>query len=106
GKQDIDETKLGMYLADECSVRMEEAKPPFVGKAAAIGGFKAYIDRGLRFDVKTHDTFAKGTVVLNVRNDGVLMKGKPGGDIPVVGVFVLKDGKIKEWTDYVIPKQA
>jgi limonene-1,2-epoxide hydrolase len=38
---------------------------------------------------------------MNKRNDTLKTEGKPDQVFPVVGVFLVKDGKITEWTDYL-----
>jgi limonene-1,2-epoxide hydrolase len=92
------------FFTDDCVVRTDETKPAAVGKAAATAVFEAFISRGIRFKITTHETFAKGPMVANHRNDLVVVNGKPGPDIAVVGMFIVRNGKIQEWTDYLMPK--
>ena len=47
------------------------------------------------------DTFAKGPLVVNHRIDRFISTTRPL-TWEGVGVFFLKDGKIKEWFDYTI----
>lgn len=89
------------YLADDASVRMEEDKPPVVGPTAVNAAFKAFMGHGETIDVKILSTFAEGPVVTNTRIDTLKTPGKPDQAFKVVGVFVVKKGKIKEWTDYL-----
>ncbi|MDB5393499.1 MAG: epoxide hydrolase [Rhodospirillales bacterium] len=89
------------YLADDASVRMEEDKPPVVGPAAVGAAFKTFMGHGETIDVKILSTFAEGPVVTNTRIDTLKTPGKPDQAFKVVGVFVVKKGKIKEWTDYL-----
>ena len=42
-----------------------------------------------------------GPVVMNKRIDTMKTAGKPDQVFPVVGVFIVKKGKITEWTDYL-----
>jgi limonene-1,2-epoxide hydrolase len=51
--------------------------------------------------VETLSTTAHGPVVLNKRIDTLKTLDKPDQVFPVVGVFVVKDGKITEWVDYL-----
>jgi limonene-1,2-epoxide hydrolase len=55
----------------------------------------------VRVEVTTHQTFAKGTVVLNVRTDIVKAPGRKDRIFEIVGEFTVKNGKIVEWTDHV-----
>jgi limonene-1,2-epoxide hydrolase len=89
------------FLADDASVRMEEDKPAIVGPAAVNAAFKAFMGHGETIDVKILSTFAEGPVVTNIRIDTLKTPGKPDQAFKVVGVFVVKKGKIKEWTDYL-----
>jgi len=89
------------YLADDATLRMFEDKPPVIGPAAYAAGFKSFISDGSRIRVKILQTFAKGPVVANSRVDTVVAPGKPDQVIKVAGVFVVKNGKIKEWDDYL-----
>jgi limonene-1,2-epoxide hydrolase len=89
------------YLADDASVRMVEDQPPAVGPAAVNAVFKSFMGHGETIDVKILKTFAEGPVVTNIREDTLKTPGKPDQKFKVVGVFVVKKGKIKEWTDYL-----
>jgi limonene-1,2-epoxide hydrolase len=89
------------YLADDASVRMVEDQPPVIGPAAVGAAFKGFMGHGETISVKILSTFAEGPVVTNVRVDTLKTPGKPDQAFKVVGVFVVKKGKIKEWTDYL-----
>ena len=89
------------YLADDASVRMVEDQPPVVGPAAVNAAFKGFMGHGETIDVKILKIFAEGPVVTNIREDTLKTPGKPDQKFKVVGVFVVKKGKIKEWTDYL-----
>ena len=90
---------LGAYFTDDAlyhNIPMEPVK----GKAAiqaTLGGMAAGGMRSLGWEVK-HQT-ATGNVVMNERVDSFNIGGKTVA-IPVMGVFVIQDGKIAEWRDY------
>ena len=92
------------FLAPDCMVRMVENQPAANGPPAVAAIFKSFMPNGERIGVKISQTFAKGPVVVNQRVDTLTSPGKPDQAFPVVGVFIVKDGKIKEWSDYLIPK--
>ena len=96
-----DPDKAVTYLASDSAVRMEEDKPAIIGPDAAGKAFKGFLTNGTKLDVKILKTFAQGPVVVNERVDTLTVPGQKGQSFPVVGVFVVKDGKIKEWTDYL-----
>ena len=100
-KYDADK-EYAFYLAPEASVRMEEDKPPLIGPAAVAAESKKFMAGGARIEVKIHDTFARGPVVVNARTDIIKAPGKPDQEFKVAGVFVVKKGKIAEWTDYLV----
>jgi limonene-1,2-epoxide hydrolase len=54
-----------------------------------------------RVVVITHETFAKGTLVVNSRTDIVKSPGKKDRNFEIVSHFLLKNRKIVEWTDHV-----
>jgi limonene-1,2-epoxide hydrolase len=56
---------------------------------------------GVTLTVETLETTAHGPVVMNKRIDTMKTPDKPDQVFPVVGVFVVKNGKITEWTDYL-----
>lgn len=89
------------YLAENASVRMIEDQPPVVGRAAIAAAFKSFMTPGLALTVETFETTARGPIVVNRRVDTMKTPGKPDQVFPVVGVFLVKEGKIVEWTDYL-----
>ncbi len=96
-----DPDKAVTYLAPNASVRMVEDQPPVVGREAIAAAFKSFMTPGVTLEVDTIETLATGPVVVNRRIDTMKTEGKPDQVFPVVGVFVVKDGKITEWTDYL-----
>jgi limonene-1,2-epoxide hydrolase len=96
-----DPDKSVTFLSDDASVRMEEDKPPVVGPAAVGAAFKGFMSPGTTLKVKILSTTAEGPVVMNRRIDTLTMPGKPPQSFKVVGVFIVKGGKIKEWTDFL-----
>ena len=96
-----DPDKAVTFLADNCSVRMEEDKPAIVGPANVGAAFKGFMGPGVTLTVKVLHTYAEGPLVTNKRIDTLTNPGKPPQPFPVVGVFIVKKGKITEWTDYL-----
>ena len=96
-----DPTKAAEYLSDKAVVRMEEDKPATTGRQPFIDAWKGFQQTGAGVSVKFVDTYARGPVVVTQRVDTITTKGKPDQPFKVVGVFVVKDGKIAEWTDYL-----
>ncbi len=92
---------VGQYLTDDCLVRFGETIEPVTGHDAAISLFQTFLSNGERYDLKILETFARGPVVVNSRIDSTVKGKHTTHPTPVVGVFVIKGGKIKEWSDYV-----
>ena len=97
---DADEM-VGKYLTDDCFIRFGETIEPVNGHDAAIALFETFLSNGERYDLKILETFARGPVVVNSRIDSTIKGTRITHPTPVVGVFVVKDGKIKEWSDFV-----
>ena len=93
--------KAVTYLAPQASVRMIEDQPAVVGQSAIADVFKSFMTPGVTLLIETLETTAHGPVVLNKRIDTMKTEGKPDQVFPVVGVFVVKHGKIIEWADYL-----
>ena len=97
--RDID--VLMPYLADNVSYRITETTPAIVGRAAFHDRIKSIIERMTKIEFKVVDTLAKGPIVLNERHD-TLVSAQGTRLFHAVGMFFLADGKIVEWTDYII----
>jgi limonene-1,2-epoxide hydrolase len=95
-----DMTTIASYLAPNCSYRVTETAVPAVG-AAAVERIRSYVERSSRIEFKILDSWARGPMVVNERIDSFTRSdGSPAYHL--VGVFLIKEGKIAEWTDYGI----
>ena len=95
------EKMVDQFMTDDCLVRFGDKVAPVSGKSAVVTLLGTFLTNGERYDLKILETFARGPVVVNSRIDSTLKGGRSTNPTPVVGVFVLRDGKIKEWSDYV-----
>src|SRR5262245_11935612 len=89
-------------LADDCIYRMSETTPAVTGHAGInerLGSWMPSSDLGIEF--KILDTFGVGPMVMNHRIDSFKSTTRPL-TWEGVGIFFIKDGKIKEWSDYTI----
>ena len=95
-----DVTRALVFLTQDCVYRMSETTAPANGHDGVIDRLKATVDRSTKVEFRVLDTFAAGPIVINHRVDQFV------SDRPLtwegVGVFFVKDGKIKEWSDYTI----
>ena len=97
-----DLAKILPRLTDDCVYRMSETTPAVIGHAGVterLGSWMPSSDRGIEF--KILDTFAAGSIVMNHRIDSFMSTTRPL-TWEGVGVFFIKDAKIKEWSDYTI----
>jgi limonene-1,2-epoxide hydrolase len=97
-----DLTRILPRLSDDCVYRMSETVPAVTGHAGVtdrLGSWMPSSDLGIEF--KILETFAAGPIVINHRIDSFKSTTRPL-TWEGVGVFFVKDGKIKEWSDYTI----
>jgi limonene-1,2-epoxide hydrolase len=93
-------TRVLPFLADDCVYRMTETTPPANGHDGIIQRLKPTLDNATLVEFRVLDTMAAGPIVINHRIDR-FMTARPL-TWEGVGVFFVKDGKIKEWSDYTI----
>jgi limonene-1,2-epoxide hydrolase len=91
-------------LADDCVYRMTETTPPANGHAGVTERLGDWMKTSDRIEFTVLDTFAAGPMVMNHRIDRFVSTTRPL-TWEGVGVFFVKDGKIKEWSDYTIRVQ-
>jgi limonene-1,2-epoxide hydrolase len=95
------EDMANKYLADDVVVRFGDTIDPVSGHDAAVALFQTFLSNGERYDLKILETFARGPVVVNSRIDSTIKGTRTIHPTSVVGVFIVRNGKIKEWSDYV-----
>jgi limonene-1,2-epoxide hydrolase len=88
-------------LADDCVYRMTETTPPANGHAGVTERLGDWLKTSDRIEFTVHETFAAGPMVMNRRTDRFVSTTRPL-TWEGIGVFFVKDGKIKEWSDYTI----
>ena len=99
-----DFAKILPFLADDSSYRMSETTPAVTGHAGVRERLGSWIESSQQIEFKILDTYAKGPMVVNHRVDRFVSTTRPL-TWEGVGVFFVKDGKIKEWFDYTIREQ-
>lgn len=97
-----DLNKALSLLADNCTYRVTQARPAIVGKEKVAETLKGFMDRIVAF--KVLKTVALGPIVVNERDDVFGASAtQPARTFHVAaGVFFVENGKIVEWTDYVL----
>ena len=92
--------KLTVLMTDDAEFRYER-KAPVTGKAALTAAFDAYLAGGKRYLMKPLETHAKGPVVVHFRSETTVTQGAAGATETLVGLFILKDGKIASWENFL-----
>ena len=98
-----DMTKLASFFTDTVVYRLKEDAPPIVGRDAVLARIRRFFDGTDVVEVKILKSQAIGPVVINERID-IFEGPKKHWRFHLTGMFFVKDGKIQEWTDYVIPE--
>ena len=93
--------KVLPFLAEDSVYRMSETTPPVTGHAGVRERLGSWLETSQQIEFRILDTFAKGPMVVNHRIDRFVSTTRPL-TWEGVGVFFVKDGKIKEWFDYTI----
>ena len=98
-----DPASMRPFFTDDIVYRITETTPPVVGLEAVIATYIKFLADTKSVEFRVLETFASGPIVINHRIDRF--------DSPKpltwegIGVFFIKDGKIKEWSDYTIRTQ-
>jgi limonene-1,2-epoxide hydrolase len=93
--------KVLPFLAEDSVYRMSETTPPVTGHAGVRERLGSWLETSQQIEFRVLETFAKGPMVVNHRLDRFVSTTRPL-TWEGVGVFFVKDGKIKEWFDYTI----
>ena len=97
-----DLSKLAPFFTDDCAFRL---RPTDTAPQRGMEVIDAAIKRGTANGQKIHhellDRFAKGPVVVMEKLNQFILQDRTRTS-HVVAVFLMKDGKIAEWTEYFI----
>ena len=101
-KRDAD--LLVEYLAEDIEYQMYEGRPDIVGHDQFKQELGEWL-KGLK-EVKweINRTYSVGELVINERVDHFISDDpKKTFRLPIAGVFLVREGKIKMWKDYSMP---
>ena len=99
----LDQEKLLSFFADNIVFRMMDTAPFVEGIEALREGFATFMAPAKSAHFEILRSQVMGNIVLNERIDHFDM-GETKNAFHVVGVFLVKNGKIVEWRDYMVPK--
>ena len=94
----LDPAAMRPFLAADVVYRMTETTPPIVGVEAVLDTYRKLNATSIEF--KVLETFTAGPIVINRRIDRFV--APRSFTWQGVGVFFVKDGTIREWSDYTI----
>ena len=97
----VDFDRIGSFLTDDCVFRASETAPPVKGRQVIVDTLKKMLGAPAKAEFEIVQTFARGPIVFNERFDRFAMAQR-NIDWHGVGVFMMRDGKIAEWSDYTI----
>ena len=94
----LDPAAMRPFFADDIVYRVTETIPPVVGVEKVLETYTKLNATSIEF--KVLETLSLGAIVINRRVDRFVSPRSFTWE--GVGVFFVKDGKIKEWSDYTI----
>lgn len=97
----LDPAAMRPFLADDVVYRMTETAVPIIGVENVLEAYTKLNATSIEF--KVLETLTAGPIVINRRVDR-FVSSRPF-TWEGVGVFFVKDRKIKEWSDYTIRMQ-
>jgi limonene-1,2-epoxide hydrolase len=95
-RRDIDEI-VGYFAPD--AVYHNIPMDPVTGTDAIRNVLSLFVPGSSEIDWTVHAIASKGDLVFTERTDRFVM-GDKSVDVPVAGVFEIRDGKIAAWRDY------
>ena len=97
----LDLRQVVAHMSGDAVYRMTETTPPVTGHQALIDQMQPWVDTSKAITFRILETFAAGPLVVNHRIDTFASDTRPL-TWEGVGVFLVQNGKIKEWFDYTI----
>ena len=94
----LDPAVMRPFLADDVVYRTTETAPPIIGAETVLETYRKLNATSIEFRVL--ETLAARPIVINRRVDRFV--SPRSFTWTGVGVFFVKDGRIKEWSDYTI----
>ncbi len=102
GSDPQDFSRLSPFFSDGCSFRLRPTdQTPTRGQEQVEAAIKRGTANGQKIHHELLDRFAKGPVVVVEKLNHFITPEKTRTS-HVVAVFLIKDGKIAEWTEYFI----
>jgi limonene-1,2-epoxide hydrolase len=96
--------RLLTYLADDVAYMVYDGGPVHVGHAAVDRAVRPFMANFEQIDFKILRLNVMGRVVTHERTEDYVARGdKDDTFFHVVGLLVIRDGKVETWRDYALP---
>lgn len=95
----LDAARLAAYLTDDIFYHNIPVDP-IVGLANVAGMWEMFFQSIESVEFEMLNIVDNGVIVMTERVDRFRMKNGRVCDLPVMGTFELRDGKIAKWRDY------
>ncbi|MEQ8507687.1 MAG: limonene-1,2-epoxide hydrolase family protein [Rhodospirillaceae bacterium] len=98
-----DADQLVSYLSDDIEYHMFEGRPPINGVAEFSAQLKPFMAGMTEIDWEMLRSSVMGDIVINERIDHFIRaegSGAPDNHFHVIGIFLVRGGKIVYWKDY------
>jgi limonene-1,2-epoxide hydrolase len=99
-----DADAIARFVTDDFKFRGSAERmeaPPTRDRQAFIESIRRFLGTAT-VEMVVHDTFARGSMVVNIHQQLFDVKDQGLREDWYIGVFHLVDGKIREWNDYAI----
>ncbi len=91
---------IAALLTEDALVKWSSKDPGATGMAAVKPKLAGLFPAGRHYRIVTGESAVVGPMVIQRRTDIGVTNGVEGKPFKIVGVFVVRGGKIKVWTDY------
>ncbi len=98
-----DPAKITSYLTDDVVFRFSQDGDAATGRTTMREQLEASFGTMRKIEFEVLETFAAGPMVANLRVDYLTNADGERNAFRVAGVFYVKDGKIAEWIDAIVP---
>ena len=98
-----DPAKIASYVADDVVIRFTQDQAAETGRTTLQERLETGFARMRKIEFEVLETFVAGPLVANLRVDYITNADGERNSVTVAGVFYVKDGKIVEWIDAVVP---
>lgn len=102
--EELDMTAMTDYFSENIEFQLFDGQPLIKGREPFLAMGAQFMGVYERAEFIIHRSHVLGKLVINERTDNFYAKeGGQNQSFHVTGFFVVRDGKIHEWKDYLLP---